>query len=390
MEKFQTNRKTLLLLYGFLWPFVSVYPKPASVNFNGQLSGWMTWSSSESQNGMRSQKGIRYIPVLSLDRSLSAGWTVSAEMSADAFYSARIGDFSRVASKSQIQWYRSWIRVASPRFEARIGLQKINFGSATLLRPLMWFDRMDARDPLQLTDGVYGLLLRYTFPNNANVWLWGLYGNDGLKGWEFVPTTKRDPEWGGRLQVPTPKGELAVSAHRRRMDLKKGLPGFAPFVPGFAPEDRFAVDGKWDLGIGVWCEASWIRQTLGVLGSARQRFVNLGADYTFGIWNGLHALAEYFRIDASNAALELAEGISISAFSLGVPLGMLDNLTAMLYYDWKNRDAYRFAGWQRKYDNWSFYLMGFWNPESFRINPNPQNGNPFAGKGIQLMAAWNH
>ena len=57
------------------------------------------------------------------------------------------------------------------------GLQKINFGSATMLRPLMWFDQVDPRDPLQLTDGVWGVLGRYYFLNNANIWLWGLYGN---------------------------------------------------------------------------------------------------------------------------------------------------------------------------------------------------------------------
>jgi len=59
-------------------------------------------------------------------------------------------------------------------------LQKINFGSATLFRLLMWFDRIDPRDPLKLTDGVYGLLLRYYFHNNTNIWLWGLYSITNL------------------------------------------------------------------------------------------------------------------------------------------------------------------------------------------------------------------
>jgi len=54
-----------------------------------------------------------------------------------------------------------WIRLSTKQFELRAGLQKINFGSATLLRPLMWFDKIDPRDPLQLTDGVYALLARY-------------------------------------------------------------------------------------------------------------------------------------------------------------------------------------------------------------------------------------
>ena len=49
----------------------------------------------------------------------------------------------------------AWLRLSTSRFEARVGLQKINFGSATLFRPLMWFDSLDPRDPLQITDGVY-------------------------------------------------------------------------------------------------------------------------------------------------------------------------------------------------------------------------------------------
>ena len=69
------------------------------------------------------------------------------------------------------------MRYSSDQFELRLGLQKINFGSASMLRPLMWFDQMDPRDPLHLTDGVWGLLARYYFLNNANIWLWGLYGN---------------------------------------------------------------------------------------------------------------------------------------------------------------------------------------------------------------------
>lgn len=33
------------------------------------------------------------------------------------------------------------------------------------------------REPSQLTDGVYGVLVKYYFQNNANLWAWGLIGN---------------------------------------------------------------------------------------------------------------------------------------------------------------------------------------------------------------------
>lgn len=35
----------------------------------------------------------------------------------------------------------------------------------------MRFDQVDPRDPLKLTDGVRGLLGRYCFLNNADIWL---------------------------------------------------------------------------------------------------------------------------------------------------------------------------------------------------------------------------
>ena len=89
-----------------------------------------------------------------------------------------------------------------------------------MLRPLMWFDKIDPRDPLQLTDGVWGLLARYYFLNNANIWLWGLYGNEKPKTWEIGKTNQHYPEFGGRFQSPVPKGEAAVSYHFRMADTR--------------------------------------------------------------------------------------------------------------------------------------------------------------------------
>ena len=76
-----------------------------------------------------------------------------------------------------IKAYRLWGRYTGHQFEVRVGLQKIDFGSAMMLRPLQWFDEMDPRDPLNFTTGVYGALGRYYFLNNANIWGWILYGN---------------------------------------------------------------------------------------------------------------------------------------------------------------------------------------------------------------------
>jgi len=62
----------------------------------------------------------------------------------------------------------------------------------------------------------------------------------------------------------------------------------------------------------------------------------------------------------------------------------------MFYYDWDHRDWYRFMHWRRAYDNWSFHLIGFWNPEQFQLYQSQEETNAFAGKGLQMMVVFNH
>ncbi len=104
--------------------------------------------------------GLRFLPELSYRRQLTGNKELSIEGAANAFATFRFKDFHNQSSGSDINTYRLWTRIAADRYEIRTGLQKINFGSATLLRPLRWFDSVDPRDPLKLTDGVNALLGR--------------------------------------------------------------------------------------------------------------------------------------------------------------------------------------------------------------------------------------
>jgi len=116
--------------------------------------------------------------------------------------------------------------------------------------------------------------------------------------------------------------------------------------------------------------------------------MTLGADYTFGLGNGLHVLGEYFVQDTSR---EMAT--QFSAISLNYPLGLLDSLSAIVYVDTTREDVYRFINWQRTYDRWQFYFMGFWNPQQLAIVTQTATNvgrNPLSGKGIQIMAVFNH
>jgi hypothetical protein len=291
---------------------------------------------------------------------------------------------------SDVDLYRLWLRYASSQFELRVGLQKINFGSASIFRPLMWFDRIDPRDPLQITKGVYGLLGRYYFLNNANIWAWVLYGNNDAKGWEIVGSKDKSLEYGGRVQTPLFTGEIAFTYHHRQADLFNSPFLFIPEIDPIIPEDRFALDGKWDIGVGFWFEGVLIRQDTDVLPYTHRHLLAIGIDYTFGLGNGLHIMGEHFIQENSDKAFAAGEGFDFSALSINYPLGILDNLSGILFYDWKNKELYRYFSWQRTYDNWRFYVIGFWNPEQLLIYPERTTHTLFAGKGFQIMVVFNH
>jgi len=350
-----------------------------TISTKGLITGWATINTDSS---IKPLLGLRYIPEFSLAKSISSSINLDAEFSFNLTGSGRIYSLENIPTKGKGKPYRMWLRFSSSQFEARVGLQKINFGSATLLRPLMWFDSIDPRDPLQLTDGVYALLFRYYFLNNTNIWVWGLYGNNNPKGWETVNPKHNSPEFGGRIQTPLGNGELAFSYHHRRIEI--------PELLDIAPENRLALDGKWDIGIGIWFESVLTHQSSDLLPFPWQSALNIGLDYTFGLGNGLNVTAEHFIYGAGREAFQAQEDIKFSALALNYPMSLLDNITGIFYYDWDNKEFYNFLSWQRTYDRWSFYLMGFWNPESFQIYQTQTGNNLFSGQGIQFMVVFNY
>ena len=358
-----------------------------SILIKGQMSSWFLYAQNEKNT---SQIGMRYIPASSISKPLNNSIILDAEISINTYFSSYDFEFDKDHADHNLKPYRLWLRLSSNQFEARIGLQKINFGSASLLRPLMWFDRIDPRDPLQLTNGVYGMMLRYYFLNNANIWFWGLLGNDTTKGWELVPTEKNTIEYGGRLQYPLGPGEIGMSYHSRLMHQEDSRLGPFSFPAKTIPEQRFAVDGKWDLTIGLWFETVITHHQVDPLPLNYKKMLTLGSDYTFGLGNGLHVLGEYFVFETSEKLFNTGEQIKFSALSARYPIGILDQITAIYYYDWKNKQHYRFLSLQRSYDNWSFHIISFWNPPKNLIFQNQVESNIFVGKGLEVMIVFNH
>jgi hypothetical protein len=238
-----------------------------------------------------------------------------------------------------------------------------------------------------LTDGVTGLLLRYYFQNNTNIWLWGLYGNDERRGWDFSASDGEVPEFGGRLQVPLGPGELAFSGHHRGIDRESPTAALLPLGES-VDENRFALDGKWDIGVGVWFEAALVRQDSAALASNRQRALNLGLDYTFGWGNGLNLVLEHFILSYDRKEGGGGDDVRISALALNYPLGLLDSLNGIAYYDWEQGDFYSFLRWQRTSDRWGLHVMAFWNPDDFRLPQVSGESDLFTGRGVLIMGVF--
>ena len=358
---------------------------PDTLIFKGQL---ISWANINPANDLPAWLGGRYLPQLNYNLNLPKNHLFDIEASANLFGNVGFHPFDTAVTDGDIRPYRLWARYSARQFEFRLGLQKINFGSASLLRPLMWFDQIDPRDPIQFTDGVWGALGRYYFLNNANIWVWGLYGNKNPRGWDIAKTSKRQSEFGGRIQYPVPKGEAGLSFHHRTADTR-GLNGA---VPAFAkvPETRIGLDVKLDLVVGCWVEASWATNRKSLEEFTNQELINAGVDYTFGIGNGLYAIFEQLLVSYGEEAFSFSNTTTLSLVSLSYPIGLFDNLGAILYIDWANGKVYNFVNWTIQFDRTALYVMGYWNPKDNRIPTQNSTQNLYAGVGVQLLFLFNH
>ena len=356
----------------------------ADFRFKGQLS---TYGHFNPDNKFPFWAGARYIPQANLEFNLGENRMIDLEVSANGYGNMGVHPFDSIETNGDLKPYRIWIRYSTKQLELRAGLQKINFGSATMLRPLMWFDQLDPRDPLQLTDGVWGVLARYYFLNNANIWAWALYGNKNPKGWETVGTQNKKPEFGGRIQLPVPKGEAALSYHYRNA-LHLYVNGDKMYIT--SPENRVGFDAKFDLAVGCWIEASWVSNKKNVGLFTNQEILNLGMDYTFGIGNGLTVIFEQLVASFDEKPFAFDQTMTFSLLNVSYPVGLFDRLSAIVYYDWINHSAYNFINWQKQFNNLSLFVMGYMNPKNYDIPTQTAGEMLFAGTGVQVMVVLNH
>ena len=355
------------------------------LKFDGQLSSWVNYNPD---NEMKLFLGGRYLPELNYGFGKPDTQYFDFEVSANIYGNAFIRPFDSTTTAGDILPYRAFARYSTAQFELRAGLQKISFGSASVLRPLMWFDQIDPRDPLRITNGVWGLLGRYYFINNANIWGWVLYGNETQKGWEQIQSNKRIPEFGGRIQYPVSHGEIGLTYHHRNADSRHL--GIDSLSFSNIPENRIGIDGKWDLKVGLWFEGSYIRKKADLGFLTNQVLLNGGIDYTFGLGNGLNVILEQlvFAYDKKAFAFENPRTLTASTFSY--PLGLFDNISSVIYYDWAGENLFTFLNYQRQMRLFTINVIAYWNPGNTQLIQQVEGANPFGGKGIQIMLVYNH
>ena len=362
------NRKVIFMLLVMLFPS-AVF---SGVDFfNGQLSGTAGYNNNP---GGKTEFSLRYIPETRVSYGKDKEKGIDAEMSLKAVVSS-----TGTYGSAGMDLYRLSLRYFTPVFEARFGLQKINFGPARIFRSLMWFDRIDPRDPFGITSGVTGMLLRYYMKNNSNIWAWFLVPGNETKGLEAIKTDKHHGELGARAQVPVEKGEVGISFNGRYVDLDDWIFKMGSVISD-GREMKVAFDGSWDLGIGLWFEAALNNNIITSSSNMFTGFLTAGADYTLG--NCLFVTLEQFFSNSGSALDELTFNRSFTGILASYPVSVFDNVNAIIYYDWMNNKAYLFAGYQRTFDNFKYNLMVY--------TSDANTASYISGNGVRFIVTYNH
>ncbi|MDP8203244.1 MAG: hypothetical protein P9L95_01785 [Candidatus Tenebribacter mawsonii] len=311
------------------------------------------------------ESSLLYRPELGLELFRHDNIVVDSEISYDFNLSCKNSELE-LSSKL----YRSWLRCSSSQTELRVGLQKINFGPAQILRSLQWFDSINPKDISQTTEGVKALLGRYYFVNNANIWLWGVWGNRNETSFDKFFHEEDNLEFGGRIQYPFQYCEAGFSVHHSPTVLQS-----------FDNETKYGIDLRWDMTLGFWIESC-----LNVYNRLEQnnysRLLSLGTDYTFGIGNGIYSLFEHqYFSEVQEDIWKPTDRSGASSLLISYPLGMFDSVRSILTYNWQPELYNWFLSYNRNYDYLSIYLNLFWNSDQ----NNSQNIDKESGASVQLM-----
>jgi len=253
------------------------------LHLKGQLWGSVTRGNDPAPGHSEIEETIGYIPTLSLGRQLG----LLSVLDLEAAYSlGAVLDGALKDGEDDIdrygKLYRLWGRFATEKLEVRLGLQKIAFGPGMVLRPLMWFDTFDLKDPTGQTEGVGALRLKwYPWPNLA---LWG---------WAIRPDHPDSASAGGRAEYTFGPGEVALTYHyQQRTDLDFAGRQLLLFDEA---ENRLALDTRLDWKVGLWSEVVFAQATEEFMDGVKNDLlqVMVGGDYTFPWGDGVYVTVEH-------------------------------------------------------------------------------------------------
>lgn len=367
----------LLISFVFSLFHLSSQNKSDSLYFTGDIGTWL-----HSNNNYPLSLGARIVPSLTYDY-LSENkhkFSVNAAAYAWGVINTNFDDYN---SDGEISLYRLAGSYSYDNFSFSLGLQDISFGSARMLRPLMWFDLLDPRDPMKITDGVYSAYGTYTFSNSSKLSLWSLYGNDNLRGWDWSPSVPTIPEFGGRYKYPFERGHMAFSYHHRMINVEQESQST---VLG---ERKYGFDMRLNYTFGAWVEASWNNiNNKGLYLFSNQSLLTIGIDREIEVGNGLYFAFEHMLVSYHQSAFSFDNSSNISALEVSYPISNRDKFKSIIFYDWDNKQGYTFVEWERTFKRLSAHLMAYVNADDTRL-PNLRNlKNMYQGPGIQLMFVY--
>ena len=339
--------------------------------YHGELAAQAAVDPDADDN-LHASAILRYLPVLEQAWSLPDSRELHAELAGIIRTGISGTSNGDITSDMLLDLHRCWLRMTSPRWELRAGLQKINFGPARLLRVLRWFDTIDPSDPTGYTGGVTGLMLRFTPTPLSILQSWLLVDDSGTQ--LQIKTRRETLAGGGRIQLPLGRGELALTTHTR-------------LLRDSGRETRLALDGGWDIGVGIWFE-SLLQHSDDAGNPEWTRLLTIGLDYTFNWGNGLHLLGEQLFAAAGDQPLRNNDVSHLSALMIDYPLNLFDHLSVIMLMDGAS-STLALAEWRRAADYWSLHLQGFWSQGGVAAAATALGGD-FPDMGIRLTAILYH
>ena len=347
-----------------------------SFSLKGQLWGSVIHGDDPPVGRSSFETTLGYIPMLSLSRDLSINRFVDLEW---GYRMGKVyaGDY---AISSIEEPYRLWLRYSTDQIEARLGLQKIAFGPAMVLRSLAWFDTIDPKDPTGQTEAVEAFRLRLFPTSSLALWLWSINNDQDTLS------------YGGRAELSTSIGEWGLTYYQDPTELGQSVGQFPIIISG--PHQRAAMDYRYDGYFGFWFEG------VGIFADSKQdvelnRFtlLTLGADYTIPVGSGMLIMAETMKINGSSTAEDISSDQTYTALMASLPINMLHQLMFIAQIDWDNNHMYNYLRWGVTYDHFSLNFILSISPRRGDYNIAteylPKTVAGF-GTGLQFMLIYNH